>query len=367
MRFLVIALLAINFLVIAGMQPLYAQSCNCKEYLYINEPAENATLKFEIQSNGSLVEVTHVNGAHWQQGVTVDPHGIGFDEHGFVYVGNRVNTMRGVDKMTCDGAVVELDYLPPNNTGTMGSPGNQTNIQIVNNTMYINNWHGSAYPQSPLVFAYDLCTKAFLGEYTVCGISGTYSWEFIIDEPNNKILIHSAGAVACGPLDASLNGACVPVIINDGYQYGGMSYDGAGNIFIRDVASDALKKYDTNGTLLCNVNTNTFPGGSDGYGIIYSPSTGYLYLGASDQDCISVIDPTNCSYVMQGAPNPGGTASKALAITTECCPTNPNTVIDTTFCNLMIGDQLFISDLTNCAGNICSNTWQAAMGNSGLT
>ena len=64
-----------------------------------------------------------------------------------------------------------------------------------------------------------------------------------------------------------------------------------------------------------------------------------------------------------------GTYSKAINIVTECCPTQANTVIDTTICSNMINvnDQIFLQDLINCEGSICEGVWQEAMGNAGLT
>ena len=54
-------------------------ACECKEYLYVNQPDEDAIHKFQIQADGTINEI----GNPWYPGNGVSempsPHGLGTD------------------------------------------------------------------------------------------------------------------------------------------------------------------------------------------------------------------------------------------------------------------------------------------------
>lgn len=309
----------------------YQADCSCSEYIYLNEPGANTIMKFKVNPDGSLTEILN-NGNHWSVGITYNPHGLGSDLNGFLYIGNQVSA-DGVDKYRCDGTLVEKNFLPkaPGN-GTGGSAGYATNIYSIGNTLYMNDWYESGYTGTK-IFAYDICTKQLLGEYTVCGNTG-YCWDFIVDEATNKIIIHSPGSIAIGDLDYHLNGPCIPTTINQGAQYGGIVMTPDGHFFTRNLQTSTLYKYDMNGNLICSADLS-LPGvgGNNGIGLVYSQTTGYLYLSSNDEDCISIYDPADCSYVGQAVANNGGADSKAIAIIKECCPNVSNLTFNQVLCS----------------------------------
>lgn len=366
--------------------------CNCEEYIYMNEPSAQAagitgnnTLKFQIHPDGSVTELLSPSGGHWQEGLTFSPHGLGSDVNGFLYIGNAEHVdnptagtipndarypLSGVDKYDCRGNLLEEDFIPPAlGDGMTGSSGLQTNIYSIGNTLYMNGWRGTGYNDA-VIFAYDICTRELIGTYTVCDMTSSYreSWDFHIDEANNRIIINNyqSNGIAIGDLDMHLNGPCMPIELGTSAGHRrGITMDPTGNIYVRD--ANWLYKYDTNYNLEYSVNL-TIDGGSNAWGLVYSETTGYLYLSGNDADCISVYDPTDGSYVMQGFPNPADSpVNKSINISTECCPTNNNITIDTILCEASINDTIFLQDLIDCSGTICEGLWQEGTSNVGLT
>ncbi len=348
--------------------------CNCEEYIYLNEPDTDATLKFRINSDGSVTELfNQTTGGHWAEGLTISPHGLGSDKNGFLYIGNSARDavtqlpLAGVDKYTCDGTLVEEDFLPPHlGDGMTGGAGAATNIYSVGNTLYMNGWYGTGYNDA-VIFAYDLCTKDLIGTYTVCDMNDALllAWDFHIDEANNRIIINNyrSGGIAIGDLDTHLDGPCVPVVINDNERRG-ITIDTSGNIYVRN--TNTFTKYNSAYALQYTIDL-TVNGGSNAWGIVYSETTGYLYLSGNDADCISVYDPADGSYVMQGVVNPpNASVNKAIAIATECCPTSNNITIDTILCSAAVNDTFLLKELIGCEGIICEGMWAEGVSNTGL-
>ncbi len=339
-------------------------TCACDEYIYLNEPWVNATLKFRVNPDGSLTEILSPSGGHWAENLTIAPHGLGSDLNGFLYIGNHdalEPAEAGVDRYDCDGNLVQEDYIPAaTGSGTDGVSGHATNIYSIGNTIYMNNWVRTAYPKEPMVFAYDICTQELLGSYSICDSIGKYNWDFVVDETTNQIIMNTSIGVAIGDLDANLNGACIPfTFIKDttlSITSRGIVVDEQGNIYVR--GNDDLRKYDSAGNLQCSVDL-TISGGGNAWGMVYSEETGNLYLAGNDADCISVYD-TNCNYIMQGVANNANASTKAIASVKECCPTPNRQSVNQTFCVAGSNEQLFLNELFPCDGIVCEGQWVAA-------
>ncbi len=347
-------------------------NCTCDEYIYLNEPLANMTMKFKVNADGSLTEITNPDNPnnHWAEGTTIKPHGLGTDLNGFLYVGNAhfdtsdpINALGGVDKYTCDGTLVQEDYFPPApNDGASGVSGFATNIYSIDNVIYMNSWLQSEY-QGANIFAYDICTGNLLGQYTICGTTPA-AWDFYINDETREIIINTYGqsqGYAIGDLDANLNGPCIPIVegtvIEPWAGTNGITKDADGNIYRRGF--NKLEKYDASNNLVWEIDL-TINGGSDAFGFVYSETTGYLYLAGNDDDCIAVYT-TDGEYVMQGFPNPAESEpSKAIAIIKECCPTPNRQVISQTYCVAGGNEQLFLNELFPCDGIVCEGEWVAA-------
>lgn len=350
-----------------GTTQLNAQACDCTEYIYLNEPNADATLKFRVNANGSLTEIINpaTPNGHWAEGTTIQPHGLGTDLNGFIYIGNITTNPAtdGVDKYDCAGNLVQADAIPPGPGDAAGGvSGYATNIYSVGNTLYMNSW-----PTNSNIFreiwAYDICSGDALGKYRWC--TGGNAWDFHIDPENNLLYINNNAGVLIGDLDTYLDGDCIPLAFSDDLDRG-IVVDEDGFIYVRNQGSDLLRKYDPNGTLLWETDLNV-AGGANGWGLTYSEDLGYLYLGANDADCISVYDAADGSYVLQGAANNGGAGSKAIGILKECCPNPNNFVVDTFIC---VGSQdadIFLQELINCDGVICEGGWVADPSNTGMS
>lgn len=359
------SLMLLSF-VFLGLEKINAQACDCTEYIYLNEPNADATLKFIVNADGSLTEIINpaTPNGHWAEGTTTSPHGIGTDLNGFIYIGNITTNPAtgGVDKYDCAGTLVEEDAIPPGAGDAAGGlSGYSTNMYTVGNTLYMNSW-----PTNPNIFreiwAYDLCTGDAIGNYRWC--NGGNAWDFHIDPDNNLLYINNNAGVLIGDLDTYLDGECVPLAFSDNLDRG-IVVDENGFIYVRSQGSSLLRKYDPSGTLLWETDL-TIDGGANGWGLTYSETLGYLYLGANDADCISVYD-TDGNYVIQGAANNGGAGTKAINIVTECCPVPPTFTIDTFFCSLPPTTDIFLQDLINCNGNICEGLWTPDPANTGIT
>ena len=343
--------------------------CNCEEYIYLNEPAMNATLKFRINPDGSTTEILDpITGAHWSEGQTISPHGLGTDLNGFLYISNAefsshgnsdsIRALSGLDRYNCDGDLIEEDFLPPApGNGTEGVSGYATNVYSVGNTIYMNNWYRTGYNDA-MIFAYDICTKELLGTYTVCDDTDALllGWDFHIDEDNNKIIINNyrSNGIAIGDLEDHLNGDCIPIVIDDNNRRG-ITMDEVGNIYARNL--NHLSKYNSTYELQYTIDL-TINGGANAWAIVYSETTGYLYLAGNDADCISVYNATDGSYVMQAEANPpNASPNKAIAIIKECCPVNNRQTIEEVYCEAGNNERLFLNELLPCDGVICQGTW----------
>ena len=88
-----------------------SQSCNCKEYIYINEPFTGTVHKLEVNPGIPLTEVIGVNGgANWYPGSGTSqlssPHGLAYDLNGNLYIGGSAYSEGSpLRKFDCDGEI----------------------------------------------------------------------------------------------------------------------------------------------------------------------------------------------------------------------------------------------------------------------
>jgi hypothetical protein len=101
-------------------------------------------------------------------------------------------------------------------------------------------------------------------------------------------------------------------------------------------------KYDVNGNLVGYISEreDTPTGGFEGgRGIVYYPLLDRLYIAAGvDGDCVAMINPTNMTYMGAAAAHVPNQVPKTLRIASEACPTSASSIVDTTLCNVSVGD-----------------------------
>ncbi len=89
----------------------YTQTCNCKEYIYINEPFTGTVHKLEVNPGIPLTEVIGANGgANWYPGSGTSqlssPHGLAYDLNGNLYIGGSAYSEGSpLRKFDCDGEI----------------------------------------------------------------------------------------------------------------------------------------------------------------------------------------------------------------------------------------------------------------------
>jgi len=279
-----------------------AQTCDCTEYLYLNEPGGSATgpkiRKFEVNENynpatdpASAVFGQEIN-APWFDNTAaneslINPHGLAIDLNGNIYVGEDNTQGDGViRKIECDGTVIPATQFSINDQGyNFASQGNSLYVVTQdfddNSPNYIN--------------SYDLCTGAPTGFYCLSGIEASRSdWGLHIDDngilystndfrpegsaddvPDNLFIINTNTVPLSAPGDA--NPTCVSPFISQGAaspsigsnafardQIFGVTTDANGNIYIVERTrtgepdfpaggldgSARILKYDSNGVLV---------------------------------------------------------------------------------------------------------------------
>ena len=368
-------------------------SCNCKEYIYLNEPEIGAVLKFEIGAGVPLTEVTGTNGpGHWYPGNGVSelpsPHGLGTDLNGNLYIGSSYDVNTPIRKFNCDGQIAPLSPTTINNQFTL------TNMFSIGNTIYTTRSGGPA--------AYNSCTGALIG--TMClndqngnplpNINGIVrsqmNWGLSYNAVTQKVYAtgvtsprQSVWVFTENQLDAGIaGGACIsPLIplgttsvINIGDNFlpnniedlRGVVSDNAGNIYVTGwYAGNVgfILKYNAAGQFQAATTT------SSSYqltiGIIWSETTNRIYVSnVTDDpnvDCISAFDATTLAYLGTAAPNPNlptNNTAKAIAIIKECCPSNLPATFQKEVCGA-VGTKFYLNQeaFDECDGIVCGSSW----------
>jgi len=355
----------------------YGQSCDCNEYIYLNEPTSASIHKYLVNTDGSLTEI----GAPWFDNPTGEvnsPHGITMDQNGNIYVGEHVISS-DIRKISCDG-----ELLPESEFAI--ATGGQFNIGSLDNYLYYNE-------RSSDIVEYDLCSgEKQYAEFCENTISSR-DWGFYAD-PRTGIMYATynlAGNTDQNYLwvmtQADFDNdptTCVTAIPMDpefpatNAEIRGVTTDMAGNIYVvvQDDTNQSppdcyILKFDANGNHLATSpsdNADDGTGFNKLIGVVYSYTADLIFASteASFDDCIAVFD-TDLNYVGTGVPSPGGgDRGKGIAIIKECCPTSTPVVIDTILCATG-GEQISLQSLINCEGAICEGDWTPDAGNSGIT
>ncbi|MCX6218565.1 hypothetical protein [Spirosoma sp.] len=384
-------------------------TCNCDEYIYLNEPGSRQVHKFRVESNGNLTEIL-VGGNPWYPGnypfsELPSPHGLGTDINGRLYIGETGGGGTHVRQFTTNG------IISPTSTFNLLVDDTNQNTFSIGNTFYINADNGPK--------AYDLCTGQFIGQVCLNSsagiqVTGQNLWGLTYNPKTEMVYASSrsrgsgvpagsAGniwAFSRAQLEAALaNGSCINPIIkegpsetinvgekfmpnSDGGVFGVVS-DNQKNIYVVKSSIDGgpvanargsyILKYDPQGGFIAQSQPSSVTGaGIAGIGIIWSEGTNKLYMSnlnsAASEDCISAFDANTLAYIGTVVPNPpnGTGGSKALAIIKECCPSPAVVNIDQTFCGKNLNQQIFLQELLKCEGIIGEGSWSADPANVGL-
>jgi len=379
--------LIIAFLICSSSHLVAQVSCDCKEYLYLNDTETGEVHKFVINLDSSLTEV----GNPWMSGFG-DPHGLGVDNNGNFYIGD-----------TDGGPIYKVDCAG----GTRNANGTSWSSAIEWDLYNIGSYGGYIFANggsssglgSNEIHVFDPCAGAFVGSICLNGFaSNTTDWGLQV-LPDGTI-IATAGAFNTNnrtiyqfQFDTTLiDGTCIDPFINptdplflsgsmniNGTTYSnqnitlntfgsvyGITTDGTHLYVLTNATSFGnayLLKIDaTTGALVDATAETTNPATSGigwvgALGLVYAPSSDLLYISGYE-DCISIMDPSNLSYIGAGAgPVVSGSNPKAVSIATECCPVINSATIDTFYCVDSLDGKIYLQDLINCDGIICEGTW----------
>jgi len=380
---------------------LNAQTCKVTDFIYLNDPQDYQTQgfvhKLKIGTGGTLTEVSNgLGNIPWfpQGGGLGSPHGLGQDLNGNLYIGANSDT-GPIAKITCEGTLVNLNFI--NDAGY--------NIVSKDGYLFVNSSSDNR------IRRYALCDGSAQGYVTLNG-STQLDWGLSIS-PNGTFYattgLDPAFASATGtkaiyrftPTDADFvnHTSYSPLVSANDVPPGvaaanlpiqsawlwGITADDAGNMYV--VAEDPwfnhqgttwtgftwILKYDPNGNLVAwtkdEQTTTPVSGFKGGRGILYYPAKDVLYIAAGQYgDCVAMIKPSDLSYMGAAAGNVPNQNPKTLRIASEACPVNASTKVDTTLCNVKVGDRIFLSQIVGaCNAPICGGTWTAASTNVGMS
>ncbi len=345
------------------------EQCICTDFIYLNEPNEDRILKFKVESDGSLS-----GGGTWYSGI-VRPHGIGMDNNGFVYVAEQFtgagSANNNLHKLACDGTLIETGIL-------QGTIGTVHNVVIDGRDLYTNVFSGGG------VQLFDVCTEQFIGQVDYLGPTANSDrvWGLSLGEDG---CLYSGGYYTGGvevfktPLDATLftNPATTTIspttpLVAPFPNVLGVDTDANGCTYVIGAQTfgtgAVIYKLDPMGNVIATATDSNIGDGvgfNSAVGLVYSPSSGFIYVSTQVEDCIAVFD-TNLNY--QGnlsAPN-NGAVGKAIGLVTECCPTFTNFEQTLQVC-ASSGETFSLSDLLPCEGLCASGTdsWVRTSGTGG--
>ena len=322
-------------LIIGLNQIIVAQDCSCYDYLYMNDVESNAVHKFQIQADGSLVEILDPStNDPWLTGIN-SPHGGGIDENGFFYVGDRTGNFSDwrLFKVNCDGEIIDTDVTGPTTFAA-------TNIIVLDPHIYA--------IEGNFLTVTEICTGARIATYPFCvtgsGLNefggGTQNWGLELGSDGN-IYITSPWNILEGPSFYTLEvyqfstdyttwpaDCSQPPLFtyNSVNQVWGITMDDLGNYYVierntTDNNSSTILKFDSSGNLLGSLYDSNTDGTGFGNsaGIDYSPESGYLYVTSFEESCLTIVDPVTMQIVAEGIPPTPGSSAKGLQIINQCC------------------------------------------------
>ena len=384
-----------------------AGTCNCKEYIYLNEPDLGAVLKFEVGNPIGLTEVVGSNGgtppsAHWYPGTGVSeltsPHGLATDLNGKLYIGSTYAPGFPIRSLTCDGAI---DPITPT---TINSNFLLTSMFSIGNTIYTSRSGGPA--------AYNSCTGQLLGTMCLNDENGNplpfsnglapddQNWGLSYNKVIDRVFVTGRGGARRGVWaftsqeleNGILGGPCIDILIpmgttstinvgdnfipTDLNQVTGVTSDNLGNIYIAGIepsSTSSILKYNSNGEFIVRTSTNLAY--QNTFGIVWSETTNRIYVANLTDDpsvdCISTFDANTLTYLGAAAPNPNlpdNNTAKALAIIKECCPVNLPSNFQKEVCGA-IGTVFYLNQVAfdDCDGVVCGSSWTPVGTLTGMT
>lgn len=381
--------LLIFFFVCFSFQQAYSQTggatCNCNEFIYLDEPVSGEIHKLKVGTGVGLTEVTGANGGSvWMPGgnpLFPSPHGVATDLNGFLYIGG--SSGGPIQRLNCDG-VVDPKYTPINLSG-----GAATNsIFSIGNIIYTN---GNG------VNAFNSCDGTKLGKlcFTDTDPGGLFGggggpinldWNWGISYNKNTQMGYATGRIGTrqmvwafskAQLDAGVaGGACIKFLIDQGNgepsvgdkllpplanDILGITSDNSGNIYV--VVALGIYKYDANGGFIAKLKTPARI--SAAMGIVWSETTNRLYVSNyanwPDQDCVGAFDASTLAYLGTALPNPvdgQNNTAKAIGIIKECCPQNLPASFTREVCGGS-GTKFYLNEeaFKSCDGIVCGSSW----------
>ncbi len=369
------------------------ENCACAEYVYINEPTKGGQVrKFLVNEDGSLFEV-NPQGPWYPNGNVSEmakPHGLGTDLNGYLYIGENWNCGEGacgIRKLDCDGNILPTTdfYIPEIGPFNLFSSGN----------IVFSNSSGTGTYDGDNIHAFNLCTGDYIG--AVCfapdanGNGVNAAWSFYRDHLTDTYYVYGGDGEGCiyqfdpedptlftdcvqpkfcgttgNPIDNGLSPYGITVAPNeDVYMVVSQGFGGAAQIL----------HYSSTGTLLNQTTLDTVDGDGGWYGTVsltYSETCNCIYSStfSSVEDCVyswnlDLSERGTAVGPVGGDPanNVENVESKALALSTECCPLFESFEDDYTFC-VELGETFFLIDFLPCEF-ICAGTWSVISNTAG--
>jgi len=329
--------LVLPIAIIVGFINVLSGQCDCKEFIYLDEPGGKVH-KFEINpAGGSLTEVGGVSGIPWFNNASVlpFPHGLGVDRNGFLYIGSNFKEPNQIRKLDCLGNIKPVSEFvaPPSGNWGFGL----YNISSYDGFIYANGTSGQIYKIDP-------CTGSIIGYVRLSSNSDDWglhidkNGKFYVTQRDGKIYAFTPTAAdftsftIYSPLiDLGANPAYVtPAYSGTGLE--GITTDNNGNIYVVEGNRDhintpsRLLKFSPTGAFIAagpvDNNGTDNAGWNQMVGIVYSYSSGKLYTTTLNinEDCMYRWD---TSLMPEGAalgPSYSLSLCKSIGIVTECCP-----------------------------------------------
>lgn len=162
-----------------------SSTTTCKEFIYVNEVVNAGRVhKFDVTStNGVLTEV--LNGGNvWYPGSGVtqltNPHGLGVDRNGYLYIGSNFNSPNQIRRLDCAGSI---------------APSSTFNIPNISDLFNIDSYDGFIYSNGSgdRIYKFDPCTGAQVG-YVQLG-DGSEDWGFSIGDNGRFYVTNNSGKI----------------------------------------------------------------------------------------------------------------------------------------------------------------------------
>jgi hypothetical protein len=367
-----------------------AQTCSCTEYIYVNEVGLSTggrVHKFSVASSGIIAEVGGALGTPWYPGTGAselpNPHGLGTDLNGRLYIGSNFTTPNTIRRLNCDGVIA------PSTEFATASPGFLlSNINSYRGAIYSNGNDRRIYQWNPCSPSGTLPTGYIQLDET------TTDWGFYIDKngkfyvttQNGKIYAFTptaadftANTTYSPIIDLGANPTYVsPAYSGTGLQ--GITTDNAGNMYVvegdRDIlnTSSRLLKFTASGAFVAagaidNDGTNN-AGWNQMTGIVYSATANKLYTTSLNpgEDCVYRWNTDLTSNGAAVGPVPSIGQAKAIGILNECCPAMLPPTLSKSICG-PVGTKVFLNQeaFRTCDGIVCGSSWVPSGPLTGMT